>query len=52
MTEIVDEFVRREFRGVPQCREVARFKTGMPVYTGVLGKSSVFRSFFGDFVNI
>ena len=35
-----------------QCEEVARIYTGMPVYTGILAKSPVFRPYFCDFVQV
>ena len=35
-----------------QCEQVARIYTGMPVYTGILAKSPVFRPYFCDFTRI
>ena len=37
---------------IGQCEEVARIYTGMPVYTGILAKSPVFRPYFCDFTRI
>ena len=43
---VIVYFCKSAEGGETQCEEVARIYTGMPVYTGILAKSPVFRPYF------
>ena len=49
---VIVYFCKSAEGGETQCEEVARIYTGMPVYTGILAKSPVFRPYFCDFTRI